>query len=75
MPAIKYKATLSDDEIQDLERLIRKGKSASRSHTQTRILLKAAAGFQDQAIIDKDIETARFIPNKKSITNIRNTRD
>ncbi|ESS72817.1 hypothetical protein MGMO_45c00490 [Methyloglobulus morosus KoM1] len=47
MPAIKYKVTLSDDEIQNLERLIRKGKSASRSHTRARILLKAAAGFQD----------------------------
>ena len=52
MPAIKYKVALSDDEIQDLERLICKGKSASRCHTRARILLKAAAGFQDQAIIE-----------------------
>jgi transposase len=52
MPAIKYKVTLSDDEIQNLERLIRKGKGSSRSHTRARILLKAAAGFQDQAIIE-----------------------
>jgi transposase len=51
MPAIKYKVTLTDDEIQNLERIIRKGKSASRSHTRARILLKAAAAFQDQAII------------------------
>lgn len=52
MPAIKYKVTLSDDEIQNLERLIHKGKSASRSHTRARSLLKAASGFQDQAIIE-----------------------
>ena len=52
MPAIKYKVTLTDDEIQNLERLIRTGKSASRSHTRARILLKAAAGFQDLAIIE-----------------------
>ncbi len=51
MPAIKYKVTLSDDEIQNLERLISKGKSASRSHTRARIMLKAAAGFQDQATL------------------------
>ena len=52
MPAIKYKVTLTDDEKQNLERLIHKGKIASRSHTRARILLKAAAGFQDQAIIE-----------------------
>lgn len=32
MPAIKYKVTLSDDEIQNLERLIHKGKSASQQN-------------------------------------------
>ncbi len=52
MPAIKYKVTLTDDKIQNLETLIRKGKGSSRSHTRARILLKAAAGFQDQAIIE-----------------------
>ena len=52
MPALKYKVNLTDDEKQSLEMLVRKGKSASRSHTRARILLKAAAGFQDQAIIE-----------------------
>lgn len=52
MPAIKYKVTLTDDEKQNLEMLIRKGKGSSRSHTRARILLKAAAGFQDQAILE-----------------------
>lgn len=52
MPAIKYKVMLTDDEKQDLEMFIRKGKGSSRSHTRARILLKAAAGCQDQAIMD-----------------------
>jgi transposase len=52
MPAIKYKVTLADDEIQGLERPMRTGERASRSHARARILLKAAAGFQGQAIIE-----------------------
>jgi len=52
MPAIKYNVTQSDDENQNLERLIRKGKCASRSHMRARILLKTAAGFQNQAVIE-----------------------
>lgn len=52
MPAIKYKVNLSDEEKRNLENLIQKGKIASRSHTRARILLKAAAGIRDQAIIE-----------------------
>ena len=51
MPAIKYKVNLSDDEKLQLEILLLKGKSAARSQTRARILLKAAAGLQDKDII------------------------
>jgi transposase len=51
MPAIKYKVTLTDDEKQALQSVIRKGKSAARSQTRARILLKAAEGLQDQDIV------------------------
>ena len=51
MPAIKYKVNLSDDEKLQLETLLRKGKSAARSQTRARILLKAATGLQDKNII------------------------
>jgi len=52
MPAIKYKVTLTDEEKQTLEQFIGKGKTSSRSHTRARILLKAAAGLQDSAIME-----------------------
>ena len=52
MPAIKYKVSLSEDEKQYLQALIRKGTSAARSQTRARILLKAAEGVQDKAIIE-----------------------
>jgi hypothetical protein len=42
---------LTDEEKFELEALIRKGKSADRSQTRDRILLKAAAGLQDKDII------------------------
>jgi len=51
MPAIKYKASLTDEEKSELEALIHKGKNAARSQTRARILLKAAAGPQDKDII------------------------
>lgn len=51
MPAIKYKVNLTDEEKRQLEALIHKGKSAARSKIRARILLKAAAGVQDKAII------------------------
>ena len=52
MPAIKYKVNLSDDERQILQAVIQKGKSAARSQTRARILLKAAEGSRDKDIID-----------------------
>jgi len=51
MPAIKYKVNLSEEERQFLQTLIRKGKSAARSQTRARILLKAAEGLQDKDIM------------------------
>jgi transposase len=51
MPAIKYKVNLTDEEKLQLEALVHKGKSAARSQTRARILLKAAAGVPDKAII------------------------
>jgi transposase len=51
MPAIKYRVTLSEDEVAQLEALLRKGNSAARKQTRARILLKAAAGCQDAEIM------------------------
>jgi transposase len=51
MPAIKYKVKLTDDEKLQMEALLHKGKSAARSQTRARILLKAASGCQDEEII------------------------
>ena len=52
MSAIKYKVSLSEDEKQYLQALIRKGTSAARSQTRARILLKAPEDVQDKAIIE-----------------------
>lgn len=51
MPSIKYRVTLTEEEKADLEALLRKGKSAARKQTRARILLKAASGSQDAAIM------------------------
>jgi len=51
MPAIKYRVTLTEDEKLMLEALLRKGKSAARSQTRARILLKTAAGCRDEEIV------------------------
>jgi transposase len=51
MPALKYKVNLTEDEKLGLEAMINKGKASARSLTRARILLKAAAGIQDKAII------------------------
>jgi hypothetical protein len=52
MSAIKYKVTLTADEKLQLEALLQKGKSAARSQTRARILLKSASGLQDKDIIN-----------------------
>ena len=51
MPAIKYKVNLSEDEKHYLQAVVRKGQSAARKQTRARILLKAAEGLQDNAIM------------------------
>ena len=52
MPAIKYRVTLTEEEVEMLEALLRKGKSAARKQTRARILLKAAAGCKDAIIME-----------------------
>jgi transposase len=52
MPAIKYRVSLGEDEVDRLKSLLQKGKSAARRQTRARILLKAAAGCQDAEIIE-----------------------
>ena len=52
MPAIKYRVTLTDAEVESLEALLHKGKSAVRQQTRARMLLKAAAGGPDAAIME-----------------------
>jgi hypothetical protein len=42
--------TLTGDEVEMLESLVRKGKSGARAQTRARILLKAASGIKDAAI-------------------------
>jgi transposase len=51
MPRKKYLVTLSDTERAELEQLLRRGQHPSRKLTRARILLKAAAGERDQAIV------------------------
>ena len=55
----KYKVNLTDDEKLQLEALVHKGKSAARSQTRARILLKAAAGVHDKDITQAlDVSTS-----------------
>jgi transposase len=61
MPAIKYRVTLSEKEVTELEALLRKGKSAARKQTRARILLKAAAGCKDTEIIEALAVSATMI--------------
>src|SRR5262245_51914555 len=50
MPKKKYLVTLSAEEREQLENLLRGGTHATRKVTRARILLKAAEGWQDSAI-------------------------
>lgn len=61
MPSIKYRVTLTSEEVETLEALLRKGKSAARKQTRARILLKAAAGCTDAAIIEALAVSASMI--------------
>jgi len=50
MPKKKYLVTLDNDERQQLEALLHSGTHATRKVTRARILLKAAEGWEDNAI-------------------------
>lgn len=65
MPAIKYRVTLTDDEVEMLESLLRKGKSAARKQTRARILLKAASGSKDTEIMEALAVSATMIYNTR----------
>ena len=57
MPAKKYKVTLTDDERENLTRLVSKGKAAARKITRARILLladdsQAGASWSDERIVE-----------------------
>lgn len=65
MPAIKYRVTLSDEEVELLEALLRKGKSAARKQTRARILLKAAAGCRDAEIMKALAVSATMVGNTR----------
>lgn len=51
MPKKKYIIDLSADEREQLQQLIRRGKTSSRKLTHARILLKASDGFTDLEIV------------------------
>jgi transposase len=50
MPKKKYLVTLADDERQELEHLRHSGTHATRKVTRARLRLKAADGWEDQAL-------------------------
>ena len=50
MPQKKYLITLEDAEREQLEQLLHSGVHATRKVTRARMLLKAAEGWEDQAI-------------------------
>ena len=51
MPKKKYIIDLTADEREQLQLMIRRGKTSSRKLTRTRILLKASDGFTDLEIV------------------------
>jgi len=50
MPAIKYTVDLTDEEVEQLHQLIRRGKPAARKVARARILLKANEGMSDSQV-------------------------
>ena len=50
MPAKKYVVTLTDDEREQVERLLKRGQVRARTSARARILLHAAEGATDEAI-------------------------
>jgi transposase len=65
MPAIKYRVRLTEEEKEELESLLRKGKSAARKQTRARILLKAASGSKDAEIMEALDVSATMIYNTR----------
>ena len=65
MPAIKYRGSLTEEEKEMLESLLRKGKSAARKQTRARILLKAAAGSKDAEIMEALAISATMVFNTR----------
>jgi len=51
MPAKKYVVKLTEEERDELKRLISRGKSSARKQTRARILLKADEGLKDREIV------------------------
>ena len=51
MPKKKYIIDLTADEREQLQQLIRRGKTSTRKLTRARILLKASDGFTDDEIV------------------------
>ena len=59
MPKKKYVVDLSPDERATLEHMLRSGKTGARKLTRVRMLLKAADGWNDEAIATAlDVGTA-----------------
>jgi ATP-dependent DNA ligase len=56
---------LSEEEVELLEGLLRKGKSAARQQTRARILLKAAAGCKDAEIMNALAISAAMVGNTR----------
>ncbi len=65
MPAIKYRVTLMEAEVEMLKGLLSKGKSSARMQTRARILLKAAAGCQDGEVMEALGVSATMIYNTR----------
>ncbi len=51
MPKKKYLVKLSANEREELQQLVRRGKTSARKITRARILLKAADGSTDDEIV------------------------
>jgi transposase len=65
MPSIKYRVRLSEEEVEQLEGLLRRGKSAARQQTRARILLKVAAGCKDAEIMNALAVSADMVGNTR----------
>jgi transposase len=65
MPAIKYRVRLTEEEKEELESLLHKGKSAARAQTRARILLKASSGCKDAEIMEALNISATMVYNTR----------